>query len=70
MILVEAMACGTPVITVGETRFMVESLEGTAVAVDRVGDLDPPTIRARVEQRFSAEAWWPATSASTRNTHL
>jgi hypothetical protein len=27
-----------------------------AVAVGRVGELDPHTLRARVEQRFSAEA--------------
>jgi glycosyltransferase involved in cell wall biosynthesis len=74
------MACGTPVIalrndsvpeviTDGETGFMVESLEEMAVAVDRVGDLDPWAMRARVEQQFSAEATRAATSASTRNTH-
>jgi hypothetical protein len=66
------MACGTPVITDGATRLRVESLEGTAVAVGRVGDLDPRAIRARVEQRFSAEAMVAGDErvyASTRNTH-
>ena len=65
--MTEAMACGTPVIawrngsvpevvTDGETGFVVESVEEMAAAVDRVDDLDPRAMRARVEERFSAEA--------------
>ena len=67
LVMTEAMACGTPVIawrngSVPEvvadevTGFIVESVEEMAAAVDRVGELDPQAMRARVEQRFSADA--------------
>ena len=67
LVMTEAMACGTPVIAWrngsvpevvadGETGFVVESVEEMAAAVDRVDDLDPRAMRARVEERFSAEA--------------
>jgi glycosyltransferase involved in cell wall biosynthesis len=67
LVMTEAMACGTPVIAWrsgsvpevvadGETGFVVESVEEMAAAVDRVGDLDPQVMRARVKERFSAEA--------------
>jgi glycosyltransferase involved in cell wall biosynthesis len=67
LVMTEAMACGTPVValrngsvpevvTDGETGFIVDSVEEMAAAVDRVGDLDPHLMRARVEERFSAEA--------------
>ena len=67
LVMTEAMACGTPVVAWrngsvpevvadGETGFIVSSVEEMAAAVDRVGELDPHRMRARVEQRFSAEA--------------
>ena len=67
LVMTEAMACGTPVIawrngsvpevvTDGETGFVVDSVEEMAAAVDRVGELDPRAMRARVTERFSAEA--------------
>jgi glycosyltransferase involved in cell wall biosynthesis len=67
LVMTEAMACGTPVIAWrngsvpevvadGETGFIVDSVEEMASAVDRVGDLDPYAMRARVEQRFSDQA--------------
>jgi glycosyltransferase involved in cell wall biosynthesis len=67
LVMIEAMACGTPVIAWrngsvpevvadGETGFIVSSVDEMAAAVDRVGELDPHTLRDRVEQRFSAEA--------------
>jgi len=67
LVMTEAMACGTPVIALrngsvpevvadGETGLVVDSVEEMATAVDRVGGLDPQVIRARVEERFSAEA--------------
>jgi glycosyltransferase involved in cell wall biosynthesis len=67
LVMIEAMACGTPVIAWrngsvpevvadGETGFIVSSVDEMAAAVDRVGELDPHTLRAWVEQRFSAEA--------------
>ena len=67
LVMTEAMACGTPVIAWrngsvpevvadGQTGFIVESVEELAAAVDRLSDLDPRAMRARVRQRFSAEA--------------
>jgi glycosyltransferase involved in cell wall biosynthesis len=67
LVMTEAMACGTPVIawrngsvpevvSDGETGFIVSSVEEMAAAVDRLGELDPRAMRARVEERFSAEA--------------
>jgi glycosyltransferase involved in cell wall biosynthesis len=67
LVMTEAMACGTPVVAWrngsvpevvadGETGFIVSSVEEMAAAVDRVGDLDPQAMRARVQERFSDEA--------------
>ena len=67
LVMTEAMACGTPVVAWrngsvpevvadGETGFIVESVKEMAAAVNRLGELDPRVMRARVEQRFSAEA--------------
>jgi glycosyltransferase involved in cell wall biosynthesis len=67
LVMTEAMACGTPVIAWrngsvpevvadGETGFIVSSVEEMAAAIDRVHELDPAAMRARVEQRFSADA--------------
>jgi glycosyltransferase involved in cell wall biosynthesis len=67
LVMTEAMACGTPVVAWrngsvpevvadGETGFIVGSAEEMAAALGRVGELDPGAMRARVEERFSAEA--------------
>ena len=70
LVMIEAMACGTPVVATprgavaeiiedGETGFIVpvESYADAAVeAIKRAGDLDPRALRRRVEDRFSAEA--------------
>jgi glycosyltransferase involved in cell wall biosynthesis len=67
LVMTEAMACGTPVVAWrygsvpevvadGQTGFIVESVEEMAAAVARVGELDPRPLRARVQERFSAEA--------------
>ena len=67
LVMVEAMACGTPVlawrngsvpevVADGETGFIVESMDELVAAVDRVGELDPHAMRAWVERRFSAAA--------------
>ena len=47
---------GAPCASPGETGVVVDSVEETAAAVDRVGDLDPRAMRVRVQERFSAEA--------------
>ena len=63
--MIEAMACGTPVIAYrsgsvpevvedGVTGFIVENEEEAVAAVGRLGRLDRRTIRARFEERFSA----------------
>ena len=61
--VVEAMACGTPVIAQargsmpeivreGENGFLVSSVEGAAAAVHACGSLDRRVVRASVERRF------------------
>jgi len=63
--MVEAMACGTPVIAWncgsvpeiidhGETGFIVDSIEAAVEAVQRIGELDRARVRRRFEERFSA----------------
>jgi glycosyltransferase involved in cell wall biosynthesis len=65
LVMIEAMACGTPVIAYrsgsvpevideGATGFIVESEEQAVHAVSELARLDRRTIRARFEERFSA----------------
>jgi glycosyltransferase involved in cell wall biosynthesis len=65
LVMIEAMACGTPVIAFnrgsvpevvdeGETGFVVEDEIGAIGAVDRLPQLSREKIRARFEQRFTA----------------
>jgi glycosyltransferase involved in cell wall biosynthesis len=70
LVQTEAMACGTPVIGTprgatpeviadGETGFIVPVdgyVEAAVEAIKRAPELDPRACRARVEERFSAEA--------------
>jgi len=67
LVMIEAMACGTPVIAYdcgsvrevvedGVTGFIVRSQEEALAAVARLPGLDRRRIRARFEERFSAEA--------------
>jgi glycosyltransferase involved in cell wall biosynthesis len=64
--VVEAMACGTPVIAYnrgsmpeliehGVTGFLVDNLEGAVAAIARIGEIDRAACRARVAERFSVE---------------
>jgi glycosyltransferase involved in cell wall biosynthesis len=63
--MIEAMACGTPVIAFnrgsvpevvedGLTGFVVEDEMSAAIAVDRLGELSRERIRTRFEERFTA----------------
>jgi glycosyltransferase involved in cell wall biosynthesis len=63
--MIEAMACGTPVIAWrrgsvpeiiqdGVTGFIVDSIDEAIVAVARLGELDRRTIRKVFEARFSS----------------
>ena len=66
LVMIEAMACGTPVIAYrrgsvpevidhGWTGFIVDDLDSAVAAVADLGRLDRGVIRARFEQRFTAE---------------
>jgi glycosyltransferase involved in cell wall biosynthesis len=65
LVMIEAMACGTPVIAYrsgsvpevvedGVTGFIVENEEQAVRAVGDLGRLDRRKVRARFEERFSA----------------
>ncbi|MBR0724103.1 glycosyltransferase family 4 protein [Bradyrhizobium manausense] len=65
LVMIEAMACGTPVIAYrsgsvpevledGVTGFIVENAEEAIAAVNKLGRLDRGTVRARFEERFVA----------------
>lgn len=67
LVMIEAMACGTPVIgwrcgavpevlDEGVTGFIVDSVAAAAEAVARAGDLSRERIRQVFEQRFSVAA--------------
>jgi glycosyltransferase involved in cell wall biosynthesis len=65
LVMIEAMACGTPVIAFnrgsvpeviddGLTGFIVEDVNGAIGAVDRLGQLSRVKIRRQFEERFTA----------------
>jgi glycosyltransferase involved in cell wall biosynthesis len=65
LVMIEAMACGTPVIAYnrgsaaeivedGLTGFIVEDETGAVAAVDRLATLDRRAVRAEFEARFTA----------------
>jgi glycosyltransferase involved in cell wall biosynthesis len=65
LVMIEAMACGTPLIAFrcgsvpeiiedGVTGFVVDSCKGALRALDRVPDLDRRAVRASFERRFTA----------------
>lgn len=64
--VIEAMACGTPVIAVdrgsmpeliehGVNGYLVNSVDEAVAAIDRAGDLDRARVRQTVIDRFSVE---------------
>jgi glycosyltransferase involved in cell wall biosynthesis len=65
LVMIEAMACGTPVIAYrrgsvpeviddGLTGFIVDDEDQAVAAIERVGELDRRQVRATFERRFSA----------------
>jgi glycosyltransferase involved in cell wall biosynthesis len=65
LVMIEALACGTPVIAFrggsvpeviedGVTGFVVDSVEEACAAVDRIGTLDRRRCRQSFERRFTA----------------
>ena len=66
LVMIEAMACGTPVIAWkrgavpeviedGATGFVVNSMDEAERAVARLDEIDRAHVRARFEERFSAD---------------
>jgi glycosyltransferase involved in cell wall biosynthesis len=66
LVMIEAMACGTPVIAFrrgsvpeivddGVTGFVVDDEAGAVRAIGRLGELDRHRVRARFEERFTAK---------------
>ena len=66
LVLLEAMACGTPVLAFnrggvpevivdGQTGFIVDSPDEMVEAVAKVDQIDPAQCRRHVEQRFSSQ---------------
>jgi glycosyltransferase involved in cell wall biosynthesis len=66
LVLIESMACGTPVVAYnqgavpeiledGKTGFIVENQEEAVAAVNRLGSIDRKTCRQQFEKRFSAQ---------------
>ena len=65
LVLIEALACGTPIIAFrngsvpeilehGRTGFIVDTLEDAIAAVQNVGSIDRRACRAAFEERFTA----------------
>jgi glycosyltransferase involved in cell wall biosynthesis len=65
LVMIEAMACGTPVIAFprgaapeivddGVTGFLVDGVDDMAAAVRRLGEIDPAACRAHVKASFDA----------------
>jgi glycosyltransferase involved in cell wall biosynthesis len=65
LVMIEAMACGVPVIAYnhgsvpevieeGRTGFVVDGIEGAVRAVERLPELSRHAVRARFEERFTA----------------
>jgi len=67
LVMIEAMACGTPVIAYrrgaateivehGRNGFLVDDVDGMVEAIPRLGEIDPAVCRRSVEDRFSPGA--------------
>jgi len=66
LVMIESMACGTPVIAFnrgsvpevidhGVTGYIVEDVQGAVAALQRIDELSREEIRAQFEKRFSAK---------------
>jgi glycosyltransferase involved in cell wall biosynthesis len=77
MVMIEAMACGTPVIAFsagsapevvddGVSGFLVEDEEEMVAAIGRLGTLDPDRVRGVVAERFAVDVVTRAYEAAYR----
>lgn len=66
LVMVESMACGTPVVAFregaatevvahGVTGFLADHFDDFVAAIEPAGDLDPAACRRRVEEHFTAD---------------
>jgi glycosyltransferase involved in cell wall biosynthesis len=74
LVMIESMACGTPVIAMscgaspevvadGETGFLTSSIDEMVDAVGRISDISPEACREHVAAKFSADAMVTKTEA-------
>ena len=75
LVMIESLACGTPVIAMrqgsvpeviehGRTGFIVESEDEMVEAFARIDEIDPAECRRAVEERFGSEAFVAAHEAA------
>jgi glycosyltransferase involved in cell wall biosynthesis len=74
LVMIESMACGTPVIAMaqgaapevvadGETGFLCDDVDGMLAALERLDEISPEDCRAHVEDKFSGDAMVEKTEA-------
>jgi len=75
LVMIESLACGTPVIAMrkgsvpeviehGRTGFIVDTADGMIEAFARIDEIDPAECRRAVEERFGSEAFVAAHEAA------
>ena len=75
LVMIESLACGTPVIAMrqgsvpeviedGRTGFIVETADEMVEAFARIDEIDPAECRRAVEERFGSEAFVAAHEAA------
>jgi glycosyltransferase involved in cell wall biosynthesis len=68
LVMIESLACGTPVIAMrhgsvpeviedGRTGFIVETADEMVEAARRIGEIDPAECRRAVEERFGSDSF-------------
>jgi glycosyltransferase involved in cell wall biosynthesis len=78
MVMLEAMACGTPVLAFpegaapeviddGTTGFLCDDENAMVDALGRLGELRRQTAGRRSRATSPPSGWWPSTSSSTRS---
>lgn len=78
LVMIEAMACGTPVVAYrrgaipevivdGKTGYIVDSPEAMIAAVRNIGEIDRAACRKHVEEHFTTEKMIDALEAALKN---